>query len=235
MTHDSPPTAPPQGGAPSADWGEVRSRFDAPAVRIGPHWFFNLLNDPKRLGFVLSRYKFAAKMIPSGSRILELGCSDGVGIPILAENAGAYTGVDLDEEAVEVARANWEDERTRFAAVNFLDRGFGEFDAVVSLDVIEHIEPAHEERFLKTVWGNLGADGMCVVGTPCVTSEAYASEASRLGHVNLYDAGRLRAGIGRIFHNVFIFSMNDEVVHTGFTPMAHYLLALGCFKREEFA
>lgn len=29
----------------------------------------------------------------------------------------------------------------------------------------------------------------------------------------------------RYFHNVFMFSMNDEVVHTGFHPMAHYLLA----------
>mgnify|MGYP007028595943 CR=1 FL=1 len=31
---------------------------------------------------------------------------------------------------------------------------------------------------------------------------------------------------GRFFDNVFLFSMNDEVVHTGFTPMAHYLFAL---------
>ena len=30
------------------------------------------------------------------------------------------------------------------------------------------------------------------------------------------------------FRNVFIFSMNDEVVHTGFYPMAHYLFALCC-------
>jgi len=25
-----------------------------------------------------------------------------------------------------------------------------------------------------------------------------------------------------------VFSMNDEVVHTGFHPMAHYLMALAC-------
>ena len=35
----------------------------------------------------------------------------------------------------------------------------------------------------------------------------------------------------QFFHNVFIFSMNDEVVHTGYAPMAHYLLALGCTLR----
>ena len=33
------------------------------------------------------------------------------------------------------------------------------------------------------------------------------------------------------FHTVFVFSMNDEVVHTGFFPMANYLLAVCSHKR----
>ena len=36
----------------------------------------------------------------------------------------------------------------------------------------------------------------------------------------------------RYFHDVFMFSMNDEVVHTGFHAMAHYLFALCVGKRE---
>ena len=31
---------------------------------------------------------------------------------------------------------------------------------------------------------------------------------------------------------LFSFSMNDEVVHTGFLPMAHYLIALCCEPRS---
>jgi hypothetical protein len=30
------------------------------------------------------------------------------------------------------------------------------------------------------------------------------------------------------FHNVFMFSSNDEVVHTGYFKMSHYLIALCC-------
>lgn len=30
------------------------------------------------------------------------------------------------------------------------------------------------------------------------------------------------------FHNVFMFSMNDEVVHTGYGKMSHYNIALCC-------
>jgi hypothetical protein len=35
------------------------------------------------------------------------------------------------------------------------------------------------------------------------------------------------------FHNVFVFSMNDEVVHTGYYPMAHYLFAVCAGKKIE--
>ena len=41
----------------------------------------------------------------------------------------------------------------------------------------------------------------------------------------------LKSLLSKYFHNVFIFSMNDEVVHTGFYPMAHYLFALCCDKK----
>jgi hypothetical protein len=33
------------------------------------------------------------------------------------------------------------------------------------------------------------------------------------------------------FHNVFMFSMNDEVLHTGFHKTANYLFAVGCSRR----
>jgi hypothetical protein len=33
------------------------------------------------------------------------------------------------------------------------------------------------------------------------------------------------------FHSVFMFSMNDEVVHTGYHKMAHYLFAVAAHKK----
>ena len=43
---------------------------------------------------------------------------------------------------------------------------------------------------------------------------------------NLKDAP-LKQMLDRRFRNGFLYSMNDEVVHTGFSPMAHYLIAVG--------
>jgi hypothetical protein len=65
-----------------------------------------------------------------------------------------------------------------------------------------------------------------VIGSPSLQSQVYASEGSKAGHVNCKDGREFRKVMERYFENVFLFSMNDEVVHTGFAPMAHYLFAL---------
>lgn len=209
-------------------WQQVRDRFDGPNWKLGTHWSYNLCVDPKRLGFVLSRYKFAAKIACAGSDVLELGCSEGIGTAILAESARSYTGVDLDTEAIGAARQNWDQSAIRFIEDDFLGKAYGKFDSVVSLDVIEHIPFVHEDEFFETLVKNLTDEGVVVIGTPNQSASVHASAASREGHINLYSAERFRHTMERFFHSVFLFGMNDEIVHVGFEPMAHYLLTVGC-------
>jgi 2-polyprenyl-3-methyl-5-hydroxy-6-metoxy-1,4-benzoquinol methylase len=214
-------------------WDKVKAVLGDRRITLGNHWSYNLYNDPKRLAFVLSRYKFAAKMASKGKSILELGCSEGIGAPILSEFARDYTGVDMDGEAIETARGNWDPEKTRFIEDDFLGKRYGRFDAAVSLDVVEHIVRKKERSFFMSLYDNLKDDGIAIVGTPNRASAAYASKASRLGHVNLFDGDRLIKTMQKYFRTVFIFGMNDEMVHTGFLPMAHYLLCVGCGKNRR--
>jgi hypothetical protein len=58
-------------------------------------------------------------------------------------------------------------------------------------------------------------------------AQAYASPQSVAGHVNCKSGNVFKETMEKYFENVLLFSMNDEVVHTGFTPMAHYLFAIG--------
>jgi hypothetical protein len=81
---------------------------------------------------------------------------------------------------------------------------------------------------------NLKPNGFCVIGTPNKASAQYASPESQQGHLNLFSAEELREIFFSSFENVFLFGMNDEVVHTGFEPMSHYLLLLACsLKRRK--
>jgi SAM-dependent methyltransferase len=190
-------------------------------------------DDPKRLLFVLARYKFVAKMLSGCERVLEVGCADAFGTRLVQQEVGAVTAIDFDpvfaRDAADRADPNWPLE---YLVHDLLDGPVpGAFDAAYALDVIEHISAADEDRFVGNMVASLGAHGVLLLGTPSLQSQAYASEQSRLGHVNCKDGPGLRALLARWCHNVFVFSMNDEVVHTGFQPMAHYLLGLGCGPR----
>ena len=74
--------------------------------------------------------------------------------------------------------------------------------------------------------GCLRGDGVLLTGTPNRTSSQYASPQSEVAHINLKTMEELRALMERYFKNVFLFGMNDEVLHTGFAPMCHYLWSL---------
>ena len=214
-------------------WGEVKKLLGDHRLQMGSHWSYNFRNDPKRLAFVLSRYKFSAKMSCKNAKILEMGCSEGIGATILGEQAISYTGVDLDDSAINTAKKNFlNTDKYSFIYDDFLGKSYGEFDAIVSLDVIEHIHKEYESHFFSTIMKNLSKDGVVIIGTPNISSERYASEASLLGHVNLYSQARLVSEMQKYFHQVFPFGMNDEIVHVGFAEMCHYLICVGCCRKN---
>jgi cyclopropane fatty-acyl-phospholipid synthase-like methyltransferase len=108
----------------------------------------------------------------------------------------------------------------------------GSFDGIYSLDVLEHIEAEVEDRFIRNMIAPLTPHGTTIIGMPSLQSQDYASIQSKEGHVNCKDQRDFKNLMLRYFHNVYMFSMNDEVVHTGFHAMSHYNFALCCSKRS---
>ena len=187
-------------------------------------------DDPRRLVFTLSRYKFVAKMLSGRGQVLEVGCADAFGTRIVQQEVGQVTAVDFDPVFIADVQARMDPHWPLECFVHDLVAGPvpGEFEAAYALDVLEHIPPTHEQRFLTHLVASLATEGALIIGTPSLQSQAHASEPSRAGHVNCKDAPALRELLADFFHHVFLFSMNDEVVHTGYHPMANYLLALCC-------
>jgi hypothetical protein len=96
---------------------------------------------------------------------------------------------------------------------------------------LEHLDADVEEKFLKNSIDSLDELGVYICGTPSVYSKEYASERSAIQHINLKSAPQKKQLFEKYFNYVWIFSMNDEVVHTGFSPMAHYLFAVCAGKK----
>jgi SAM-dependent methyltransferase len=203
-------------------------------VTLGPYFSYSVKTDMKHLLFTFARYKFVYQMLTNNPEqtLLELGCNEGFLSVFVAEKAKVL-GVDFDEKAIEWGNSHYASDRLSFKYDDFLGQKYGEFDAVASLDVIEHIEREKEDLYLKTIHDNVKETGFAVVGTPNISATPYMSEGSRLAHVNLFSQERLKELLLKAFNNVFMFGMNDEVLHTGFAPMCHYILALACGKRSD--
>lgn len=191
--------------------------------------------DPKRLGIVLARYKFVAKMFSGKARVLEVGVGDGWASRVVKQEVGQLVGIDFDAVFVEDANQAMEEPWAFECRVHDMMAGPvpGGFDAAYALDVLEHIPAADEDVFLANMAASVDTPGVVIIGMPSLESQPYASPGSKEGHVNCKTAPDLKAVMQRHFHEVFIFSMNDEVVHTGFHKLAHYLFALCVGKRDR--
>ncbi|MBO6504622.1 MAG: class I SAM-dependent methyltransferase [Kordiimonadaceae bacterium] len=193
-------------------------------------------DDPRRLTFTLARYKFVSKMFASKKHALEVGCADAFGTRIVCQEVEKVTATDFDPLFVKDVQDRMND-RWRFECLvhDMLDGPMpGAYDCMYALDVLEHIENTDEDVFIKNMIAPLDQDGAIILGMPSLESQDYASPISKEGHVNCKTMPEFKELMEKYFKNVFMFSMNDEIVHTGYHKMAHYLFALGCSKREEF-
>jgi len=196
--------------------------------------------DPRRLLFVLSRYKFAAKMLRGRQRVLEVGCGDAFATRLVQQEVPHVTAIDFDPIFIDDARERrdekWPlDSRVHDILAGPVEPPEGGFDGAYALDVLEHIPVEHEDAFVRNIALSLVRESVAIIGTPSLASHAHASAESRAGHVNCKDEPGLRELLARYFAHVFVFSMNDEVVHTGYYPMANYLMALCCSRRDPAA
>jgi SAM-dependent methyltransferase len=142
-----------------------------------------------------------AELPVSEPRTIELGCGTGWLTSVLGLY-GPATGVDFSETAIEAARTAFP--HARFLAREILDWDYprGEFDLVVSHEVLEHVED--QRRYLAVARGLLRVGGYLVLTTPNKSAWEARPEAVRRTYdlqplENWVTAGQLRALLRREF------------------------------------
>jgi GT2 family glycosyltransferase/glycosyltransferase involved in cell wall biosynthesis len=112
------------------------------------------------------RYLFAAALA-SGRRVLDLATGEGYGAAILATQADEVVGVDIDDSAIEHARANYRSANVTFSQGDIRhlhDLADGSFDLVTCFEALEHI--AEHDQLIAEVKRVLTSDGVLIVSTP---------------------------------------------------------------------
>lgn len=184
----------------------------------------------------VSRYKFAARLIPKGGAILDLGCGTGYGTVELFGGT-SIVGADVSAEAVAYARANYGREGVTFleASCDALPLTDHQFDLITCFEVIEHLENwrgllAEAQRLLRP-------GGSFVVSTP--NKAYYAETRGKTGpnpfHTHEFEYAEFESALKEYFPHVRIWSQNHAaaIVFAPTTPAGAVLEASGSRVPED--
>ena len=216
-------------------WMSIDNKINPEPVALGRYASEEYIQDPIHLGIVAARYKFCARMLHGFNNVLEVGCGDGFGSPIVASVVKQLTCTDINDPLIEDNKnRNIFLKNVTYEYFDFRDQYYPKkFNGIYLIDVIEHIYQQEEISFMNNILRSLSEYGTMIIGTPNKTAELYSSPCSREAHVNMKDYKELLYLAKQFFNNVFLFGMNDEVLHTGYPSMTHYLWVLCTSPRKK--
>ena len=178
--------------------------------------------------YCFSRYKFVSRILKNKKNVAEFGSSEGFCSPIVAKSVKKLTLIDNFIPFVEEGKKFIK----RFKNIKFLLQDFydlnskNKFDAIYSLDTLEHLDKKKDSFFFKAIIKNLTKNGVCIIGMPTLEYQKYTNKINKIGHINCKTESELRKICDKYFYNTFIFTMNDEIISTGFSKMSTYIFAI---------
>ena len=156
------------------------------------------------------RYQFASQFVDN-KRVLDASCGAGYGSALLAENAASVDGLDLSQEAVAYAQANYSRPNIRYTAGSIGELPYPDacFDVYVSFETLEHVDADTQKRFIEEAKRVLRPDGILIVSTP--NKDIYDKRGSNVFHVNELGYEAFSALVHSAFSNVTFLSQQWEL------------------------
>lgn len=177
---------------------------------------YERIADIKRLNFIAACLQ---QNIPARSRVLDVGCGNGVISRHLGQFGYEVLGIDISQKTIDVARSKNRLPNVRFEAVSAeaLTAQGQQYDAVICSEVLEHLH--QPGLLLRTIYASLKPDGVLIVTVPngkgprevCVTRPMLkARNNPRIwGFVN-----RVKKALG--FKGTTVQSQADNLDHVQF-------------------
>jgi SAM-dependent methyltransferase len=162
----------------------------------------------------LYAYQIATEKISKNSFVMEVGSGEGYGTSMLSKNFLKITGLDVDKNEIDHAQKKYGSENCVFKLYDGHRIPFDDhtFDAVVSFQVIEHIQD--DENFISEIYRVLKSDGVFIVTTPNKTLRLKPGQKPwNKFHVREYYPGELEVVLKSKFSDVKVWGVfgNEEV------------------------
>jgi 2-polyprenyl-3-methyl-5-hydroxy-6-metoxy-1,4-benzoquinol methylase len=154
-------------------------------------------------------YEFARQYI-QGKSVLDIGCGNGYGTALMAQEAREITGLDYDKATVEANRGQYRN----LTNVSFVQAKVppllletDSVEVITAFQFIEHLTLRQE--FLKEAFRVLKPKGVLLLTTPNVKRTL----ARNPFHVHEYTFEEMHSELATIFHHFELFGLcgNDKV------------------------
>ena len=178
----------------------------------------------------IARYEFSRDICRG--RVLDLACGVGYGSEILLKqnpNIEELVGIDMCEETIAYAKANYSFLETKYYVDNALSpdlsKKYGTFDTIVSFETIEHF--AGDEIFIENLYNLLKPDGTLVISTPF--GRGKNQPCSCPFHVYQYTEEEFLEVL-RPFNSITMYHQIDQTIEIPKKDMKYYLMVAVCRK-----
>ncbi len=188
-----------------------------------------MIENPLMTTIKFSRFKFASKLISQNDTLLDIGCGQGLSSIFFSDYCKFVYGVDLLSDFLNHDRKNIK--FIKKSIFNIHKKNFNrKINIITLIDFIEHFKKSDGALILSKCSKLLEKKGgTLIIGTPSVYSSKYRSKRSKKQHIHEYDGMELKNLCSQYFSRTFLFSMNDELVHTGFYKLAWFNFVI-CIK-----
>ncbi len=154
--------------------------------------------------YALTKYRIIMTWLPKTSnlRVLNAGCGSGEMNILLAQNPSwQVEAIDIDPEAIQISEHLREEHKLENlkvfkCSIEDLDRPLGYYDAIVSNDVLEHIED--DLAAMKKLTGLLKLNGALCISVPALQS-LFGYHDEQLAHYRRYNKSNLTRKLFQYF------------------------------------
>lgn len=159
----------------------------------------------------IPRYTLAAPFA-RGKAVLDFGSGTGYGALMLARDAAAVTGLDIDEAAIAWSRTTHRNPRLAFVREANLGASLpaDSFDMITCFEMIEHVNHATQKAAIASMARLLRRDGLLFISTP--NPEVTKLYGANPYHIREMNAAELRELLAPHFPNIRILHQH---VRTG--------------------
>lgn len=136
-------------------------------IFTGERFIPNMELDPELEAEHLQRY-YSIKDIVKGKVVLDAACGEGYGSFIISEKAKNVYGIDISNEAINLAKEKYKKNNLSFinASIEKLPIDDRSIDVAVSFETIEHVDESIQYNFLNEISRVLKEDGTFIISTP---------------------------------------------------------------------